>query len=337
MAVKQLPNGKFLADVRLGTKNRKRAVFETEAEAAIYERKLKRQLGHVDRKERTVYEIWSEYQGDLEQQAWTTQKDKVRIFNNFLLPFFGNMLADNITKEVVKGWLDKRRAEIGPDKKREIDKERKYFSSLINWACEHGFCVNQFPRLKNLYKTPPLPRFLSREEVMKILAAMDQPFIKTMFSLMYYAGMRRAEVLSLRWTQVDTTNKTIYIIGKGSKERTVPIVDTLAKLFAMLPKDSEYVFPSSKTGNQWHEIVLRRALKKAVKKAKLSKRVTPHMLRHSFATHLRLAGKGLDILQVLLGHADLKTTQIYAKVVDEQSIKAIQILDGVQPLDTSGH
>jgi integrase/recombinase XerD len=294
-------------------------------------------MGHIDRKERTVYEIWSEYQSDLEQQAWNTQKDKVRIFNNVLLPFFGKMLPDNITKEVVKGWIDKRKLDIGHEKKREIDKERKYFSSLINWASEQGYCVNQFPRLKNMYKTPPLPRFLSRSEVMQILDAMQQPYIKTMFSLMYYAGMRRAEVLSLRWTQVDTTNKTIYIIGKGSKERTVPILDTLAMLFKKLPKDNEYVFPSSKTGNQWHEIVLRRALKKAVEKACITKRVTPHMLRHSFATHLREAGKGLDIIQGLLGHADLKTTQIYAKVVDEQSRKAIQILDGVQGLDTSGH
>ena len=134
-------------------------------------------------------------------------------------------------------------------------------------------------------------------------------------SCMYYAGMRFQEVAALRRRDVHDTH--IRVMGKGSKERLIPISPGLRKALdgyseSVVTVDTDLVFPSPVTGRQITTI--KSAMRLAKKRAGIDRRITPHMLRHAFATHLLERGGDLRSIQMLLGHADISTTQIYTNV-----------------------
>lgn len=169
-----------------------------------------------------------------------------------------------------------------------------------------------------------LPNVLSKEEVKKILLAHHNIKHKVMLSLIYSCGLRRAELLNLQPADIDSNRGVIMVRqGKGKKDRIAPlsekILDMLRTYYkAYRPKT--YLFEGHTPGEPYDERSLQQVLKQALEKAKISKPVSLHWLRHSYATHLLESGTDLRYIQELLGHKSSKTTEIYTHV----STKEIQ-------------
>jgi integrase/recombinase XerD len=169
-----------------------------------------------------------------------------------------------------------------------------------------------------------LPNVLSKEEVKLILNAHSNLKHKTMLSLIYSCGLRRGELLHLKPTDIDSKRGIVIIRqSKGKKDRIAPLSN---KILAMLRdyyvahKPATYLFEGKFGGEPYSEYSLQSVLKQALNKAGITKPVTLHWLRHSFATHLLENGTDLRYIQELLGHNSSKTTEIYTHV----STKSIQ-------------
>lgn len=175
-----------------------------------------------------------------------------------------------------------------------------------------------------------LPKVLSEEEVNKLLDInLNNDFDyrnKAMLELMYSSGLRVSELINLTVNDVDLKNSLVRIFGKGSKERIVPLNDYATealnnyilyhrpKLFKQ--KENNYLFLNNH-GNQMTRQGFFKTLKKIAKEKGIKSELSPHTLRHSFATHLLKYGADLRSIQELLGHSDISTTQIYTHITNE--------------------
>ncbi|MHB1847005.1 MAG: site-specific tyrosine recombinase XerD [Deltaproteobacteria bacterium] len=173
-----------------------------------------------------------------------------------------------------------------------------------------------------------LPEFLSLEEVDALLAAPDEATPegcrdRAMIELMYAAGLRVSELCALRLGDVRCDPGIVRVLGKGSKERLVPVGEVaLEKLEGYLSRGRPLLLRGressdlflSRRGRRMGRICFWTRLKRHAAKAGIGKNVSPHKLRHSFATHLLERGADLRAVQAMLGHADIGTTQIYTHV-----------------------
>ncbi len=179
-------------------------------------------------------------------------------------------------------------------------------------------------RVDSLKLWKRLPEFLSVEEVERLLAApdihADQGIRdRTALELLYATGMRVSELVTLKTQQLDLTVGIIRVIGKGSKERLVPVGKQAQKwlqryLTAVRPRGDKKNSPDLFLTNRGKGMTRQNfwtLLKRYLRQCRIQKHVTPHTLRHSFATHLLERGADLRVVQELLGHADISTTQIY--------------------------
>ena len=179
-------------------------------------------------------------------------------------------------------------------------------------------------------KAQNLPKVMSMSEVEKLLEISDtsKPLglrDRTMLEVMYATGVRISELVSLRLDELHLPMSMIQTKGKGDKERIIPIGDTAIywmkqylelsrpKLSMKNAEEEPYVFLNSRGGTLSRQGVWKK-IKKLVKQANIKSDVTPHTLRHSFATHLLENGADLRIVQELLGHSDISTTQIYTHI-----------------------
>lgn len=162
-----------------------------------------------------------------------------------------------------------------------------------------------------------LPEILSKEEVGKILNATNNLKHKTMISVIYSCGLRRSEVILIKIADVDSNRMMIKINGaKGKKDRYVQLSEVLLKLLRQYYSEYKpkiWLFEGQKGGKYGAESISK-LLKAAAFKAGIKKRVYPHMLRHSFATHQLEQGVDIRYIQAWLGHESLKTTQRYTHV-----------------------
>ena len=177
-----------------------------------------------------------------------------------------------------------------------------------------------------------LPEFLSLEEVDRLLQQPDTDTMlglrdRALIELMYSAGLRVSELCGLRVEDIQIESGCLRCVGKGDKERMVPVGrQALAVVQKYLrtgrPKllregSSPYLFLNQR-GHKLDRITFWKLLGAYGRKAALRKALTPHMLRHSFATHLLDRGADLRSVQIMLGHSDISTTQIYTHVVEER-------------------
>jgi len=174
-----------------------------------------------------------------------------------------------------------------------------------------------------------LPIILTKEEAIRLIDSASNLFHRTMLITMYSTGMRRAELCRLKVEDIDSTRMLIHIRqGKGGKDRDVPLspktLETLREYWRWM-KPKTYLFPGTVNGSRADKPitpkVLWEACREAAQRAGITKPVRPHLLRHSFATHLVEGGADLPTVQALLGHTDLKPTSIYLHL-SERHIKA---------------
>lgn len=169
------------------------------------------------------------------------------------------------------------------------------------------------------YAPRGLPRVLDVSEVVALLGAMRKPLYRTVALLMYGTGLRISEAIRLEVGDVDAARGVIRVRrGKGGKSREVmlseKLLSALRTYWGAARPAMPYLFASPKTGRPVSAETMRRAVRRAREDAGLNKRVTPHMLRHSFATHLLEGGTDVRVIQHLLGHAGLDTTMRYTRV-----------------------
>jgi site-specific recombinase XerD len=164
-----------------------------------------------------------------------------------------------------------------------------------------------------------LPTVLSREEVSRLINAAGTLFRRTLLMTLYGTGMRRAELAHLKVRDIDSQRMIIRVVaGKGGKDRDLPLSPVLLEIlreYWRWRKPRLYLFPTRTCSRSLDQPISDKtvwiACSEAARRAGISKRVTPHTLRHSWATHLLEAGTDLRTIQVLLGHGDLETTAQY--------------------------
>lgn len=163
-----------------------------------------------------------------------------------------------------------------------------------------------------------LPNVLSKEEIKAILEAHQNIKHKTMLSLIYSCGLRRSELLHLKPTDIDSKRNIVIIRqSKGKKDRITPLspkILALLREYYSIYKPTTFLFEGSQKGSCYSEHSLHNVLKQALAKVKITKPVTLHWLRHSYATHLLESGTDLRYIQELLGHNSSRTTEIYTHV-----------------------
>nr|WP_315156440.1 site-specific integrase [uncultured Flavobacterium sp.] len=169
-----------------------------------------------------------------------------------------------------------------------------------------------------------LPNVLSKEEIKMILNAHSNIKHKTMLSLIYSCGLRRSELINLKITDI-ASNRNIVIIrqSKGKKDRIAPLspkILEMLRLYYSVYKPKIWLFEGQNGNEQYSDHSLQSVLKQALVKVKITKPVSLHWLRHSYATHLLESGTDLRYIQELLGHNSSKTTEIYTHV----STKSLQ-------------
>jgi len=170
-----------------------------------------------------------------------------------------------------------------------------------------------------------LPKFLSPEDVRKLINAAEDIRDRLIVSLLYTTGIRVSELIKIRKEDIDLSKNSLKVFGKGSKERIVFFNNYTKKLLKeYLDKykfgDRDYIFPG-RGSETIHYVTVERVLNRLKRKAGLSKKVTPHILRHSFATYALSQGMDIREIQELLGHASLRTTQVYTHVTRERLFK----------------
>jgi site-specific recombinase XerD len=177
-----------------------------------------------------------------------------------------------------------------------------------------------------------LPVVLSADEVERLLKSLSTPKYRVFCTTLYATGLRVSEASRLETTDIDAARGVIRVRGKGGKERLVTLSPRLLAILRAYWKLERPPAPwlfASKVGNHLCPETARRALARAAVRARLGKHVTPHVLRHSFATHLLESDTNLRIIQVLLGHESIKSTTRYMRVSGALIAKAKSPLEGL--------
>jgi len=177
-----------------------------------------------------------------------------------------------------------------------------------------------------------LPITLTEDEVEGLLQApnTDEPLghrDRAMLELLYATGLRVSELINLKQSQVNFNQGVLRIIGKGDRERLIPLGDESQRwlrdfidgprMEILLERQTDYLFPTRR-GDRMTRQAFWHIIKRYAQKSGIDKKMSPHSLRHAFATHLLNRGADLRVVQLLLGHSDLSTTQIYTHVARER-------------------
>lgn len=230
---------------------------------------------------------------------------------------------DEISIEKYVLWKVQRH-KIGSSQQRMIVASiDKFYASIYNKKLN----------IKHLYparKSYSLPNYLTINEVKSLTSSLENIKHRCIIKLLYGSGLRLSELLHLKVTDIDSESMIIHIKNsKGNKDRVVMLSKALLeelRIYFIKYKPVDFLF-EGQSGGMYSPKSVQVIVKNAASKAGIKKKVTPHTLRHSFATHLLEAGTDIRFIQQLLGHSSIKTTEIYTHIADVTKSKIKSPLD----------
>lgn len=243
--------------------------------------------------------------------------------------FTNNKPLEDICTSDLRGFFLhlKREKEYSP---RSLHRKICSLKSFYKFLKKEGFVTqNPIESIESPKIPQSLPKTITIKEALKLLEAPKTPRDKTILYLLYGTGMRVSELINLDKSHLDLSNRFIKVVrGKGNKDRLIPLPDQI------IPIINEYL--SSQNGNEDENALITnrsgkrmttRSVQRIVKKYKAlakinDKKLTPHVLRHAFATHLLSNAVDIRVIQELLGHSSLSTTQLYTHVTLEHLRKS---------------
>jgi integrase/recombinase XerC len=204
---------------------------------------------------------------------------------------------------------------------RKIATLRSYYGFLVT---RNAINKNPMLRIQSLKTEKDLPKYVEEKALEKLLDVMEFeegfPGLRDrlVLELLYGTGIRLAELLGLKTSDIDHYNQQLKVLGKRNKERIIPMTNVLAKLVKEYLEERKNVFPEDDTlvttdkGKAAYPMFIQRLIKEKLTSVTSLKQKSPHVLRHSFATHLLNNGAELNAIKDLLGHSSLSATQIYS-------------------------
>ena len=179
--------------------------------------------------------------------------------------------------------------------------------------------------IPNLKREKKLPVIVSKKEIENMILSTNNLTHRLIIQIGYSAGLRSSEIINLRWADIDFIRNSIHIKrGKGKKDRIVMLSQKVKENLQNFSNEKQgYVFVTNRNG-KYSQRTIQKIVENTAKKAGIKKKISPHTLRHSFATHLLERGTDIRYIRDLLGHSDISTTLIYTKVSnrDLSSIKS---------------
>jgi len=244
----------------------------------------------------------------LRKYSKMTEKAYLSIIRNFIK-------SELAPREFLLRYTEKSRSSI-----RSVYFALKFFHENV---LRQKFDEN-IPLAKN---KPRLPVVLNKEEVSSILESTLNLKHRLVLMFLYYTGIRLNELVNLGWSDIDFQRGTIHLkTAKGEKERVIFLHEKLKGFIEYFNLRKEGLVFLSNFGKKYDKRTIQLIVRNAAKKAGIGKRITPHTLRHSFATHLLEAGADIRHIQKLLGHSSLQTTQIYTHVANRDIKKLANLL-----------
>lgn len=248
----------------------------------------------------------------------------------FLQDFLGNIDLNEITSLQLSKFIQKRATEVSLYAAR---KDLINIKSAFNWAIKMEFLnSNPSENIKRIIVPERQPTFFSKTEIEKLLSIVNDEQFKNLIEIAVNTGLRLMELLTLEWNQVNFEDNTIILtnqthITKGKKIRSIPLNIRALQILTELEqrKESEFVFSDNK--QKLTPDYVTKKFKKYVIKAEINPKLHFHSLRHSFASWLVQKGVSIYHVSKLLGHADIKTTQIYAHLKTDDLRESINLLN----------
>lgn len=249
---------------------------------------------------------------ELKKYANSTVKNYVKCFESFINHYKNEdllALDENDIRDYLQKLVQEKRS-------------NSYINQAINAIKFHYEIVlgmpNRFYAIERPRREYKLPKVLSKEEVLALINSTNNIKHKCIVSLLYTSGLRRSELLNLKPNDIDSKRMLVKINqAKNNKDRLTvlskSVLDDLRTYYKAY-KPKEYLFEGPERGQKYSPSSVLKIVCVAAQKAGIKERVSPHMLRHSFATHLLENGTDLRHIQILLGHNSTKTTEIYTHV-----------------------
>lgn len=254
-------------------------------------------------------------------------KADLKAFSTFI-----NKNINEISDNDIKNYLSKiKQDNKSPKTQARIISTLKHFFNFL--LSEKYIQYNVCEKIEAPKLGKSLPKLLSRNEIVNLENAAEKNNnlrLNAILELLYASGIRISEALTLKINSINKTNKTLTVLGKGNKERCIPIcqkaIDAINDYIPFrndfLPVKSinnNFLFPSkSKTGHFTRDGFFKSLKKLALNSGIDSRKVSPHVLRHSFASHLIANNADLKAVQQMLGHSDITTTEIYTHLLDDK-------------------
>lgn len=245
----------------------------------------------------------------------------LKLYNYYLMDFFLNKPApiEEMDSVLMLRYLYdfQKRKGVGNN---TLDKVRIMISTFFEWAQREGYVARNFVGNIDPIKFTEKPRTpLNTEEIVMLRDACETYRERALVDLFLSTGIRLDEMMKLKWSDINLDTKSMLVLGKGSKYRTVLFNSeakvSLLKYRLVRPGQSEYVFVSEKYPyKEIKHTAIENIIKRVSSRSGIAKKVSPHVLRHTFATMALAKGMPLEQLQKLLGHEKISTTLIYAKV-----------------------